>query len=103
VPAADLELPGRRWWPRTVAVLEGAAKAAPDAPDVDVLRADRDGDRAIVETVQAAGEPERLTVVTADRALRESVTALGARVLGPGRAWELMDAAVSAARSTSSS
>lgn len=107
VPAADLDLPGRRWWPRAVAVLEGAAKSAPDAGHVQVIRAEHDGDRAIVETVGSLPHPEQVTVVTADRGLRDRVTDLGARILGPGRVWELLDAAgspaVTAPRSTPSS
>ncbi|WP_210481694.1 NUDIX domain-containing protein [Naasia sp. SYSU D00948] len=93
VPAPDLDLPGRRWWPRAVAVLEGAATAAPDAHPVEVIRAEQDGDSAIVAAVGSSPSPDRVTVVTADRELRRSVAELGARVLGPGRLWELIDAA----------
>ncbi|WP_210505281.1 NUDIX domain-containing protein [Naasia sp. SYSU D00057] len=103
VPAADLALPGARWWPHTVAVLEGQAKAAPDAAAVAVLRAERDGDSAIADAVGAAPDPREVTVVTADRGLRDIVTGAGARVLGPGRLWELIDAAVRPPRSTPSS
>jgi hypothetical protein len=91
-----------------VAVLEGKAKAAEDATTVEVLRAERDGDGAIADAVAAAADPAEVTVVTADRGLREIVTGTGARVMGPGRLWELMDAAaggtpLSAARPTPSS
>jgi hypothetical protein len=49
-----------------------AERAGPDAAD----------DR-IVALLGAVPHPERWTVVTADRALRERVTAVGADVLGP--------------------
>lgn len=103
MPAADLGLPGRCWWPDTVAVLEGQAKAAPDAGAVVVRRAGRDGDSAILAEVAASAEPERITVVTADRGLTDGVVRLGARVLRPGRLWSLIDGAVSAAAASSSS
>src|SRR5205085_4655384 len=63
MPAADLALPGARWWPRTIAILEGRAKAAADAEIVEVLRAERDGDSAIAEAVAASGDPSEVTVV----------------------------------------
>jgi hypothetical protein len=67
------------------AVVEGAAKRAEGPAAVSVLRADRDGDSAIVE------EADRLTasgviplVVTADRGLR---TRLPQRALIAGPGW----------------
>lgn len=84
-----------RLWPRVVAVVEGQAKAA-TTPEpgprasLDVVRADRDGDQAIVDTVadlfaataSPAGTRPQVTVVTSDRGLRARVEALGARTIG---------------------
>ncbi|MBF6078058.1 hypothetical protein ACWEPH_09625 [Nocardia beijingensis] len=73
-----------------VVVLEGAAKAAADAaPDTGgprVVRADGSGDDAIVGVVAAARAQDGdrpITVVTADRGLRERVAAFGAETVGP--------------------
>ncbi|MGV9722251.1 hypothetical protein [Nocardia beijingensis] len=73
-----------------VVVLEGAAKAAADAaPDPGgprVVRADGSGDDAIVGVVAAARAQDGdrpITVVTADRGLRERVAAFGAETVGP--------------------
>lgn len=81
-----------------VVVLEGAAKRAMnDAPDLGALRivlADNSGDDAIVDVVQAAAtdDPQRtITVVTADRGLRERVEAHGATPVGPRWLWDLLD------------
>lgn len=76
----------RTWalWPRTVVVLEGQARRATHAGDgrIEVVNAARDGDQAIVDAVsELAGRD--VVVVTADRALRARVEALGARTLGP--------------------
>ena len=69
-------------------VLEGAANAVEDLPThplLDVVHARADGDSAIVALVEAlATGPDRVTVVTADRALRDQVQAAGADVTGPG-------------------
>jgi hypothetical protein len=62
-------------------VLEGAARGAvvPEHPRLAVVRAQADGDSAIVELAAAlAGD---VTVVTADRGLRARLTA---RAVGPG-------------------
>ncbi|MBX6169670.1 MAG: NUDIX domain-containing protein [Thermobispora bispora] len=76
-----------RWFPRVVAVLEGAAVGAADpgpvTGDVTVVVADASGDDAIVETVRGMRPWETVLVVTADRGLRKRVTALGALVTGP--------------------
>jgi hypothetical protein len=70
-----------------VLVVEGAAGPVADEPSpsgVRVVAAPRSGsgDDAIVALV--AAEPERpRVVITADRGLRDRVTALGASVLGP--------------------
>ncbi|WP_214110491.1 NUDIX hydrolase [Acrocarpospora catenulata] len=73
-------------FPRMIAVLEGAARSAtpPEDTRLTVIKAPGSGDDTIVEVV-AGGRPwERVLVVTADRALRERVTSLGALVTGPG-------------------
>jgi predicted RNA-binding protein with PIN domain len=75
-----------------VVVLEGAAKAAvgeraePSFEDVRVVRAEGSGDDAIVEVVAKAADEDGdrpITVVTADRGLRDRVAALGAHTVGP--------------------
>jgi predicted RNA-binding protein with PIN domain len=70
-----------------VLVLEGKAKGgAPAGRDLHVttLHARQDGDRAIAAAVQeAVGAGDRVTVVTADRALRGQVEHLGADVMSP--------------------
>jgi hypothetical protein len=65
-----------------VLVVEGKAKGIQPSSRVPVYEAPGSGDDAIVELVRAAqGRP--VTVVTADRGLRERVKALGANVQGP--------------------
>ena len=70
-----------------VLVLEGKAKGgAPAGQDLHVttLHARHDGDRAIAAAVQdAVAAGDRVTVVTADRALRGQVEHLGAGVMSP--------------------
>ncbi|MEU4557763.1 hypothetical protein AB0F72_05205 [Actinoplanes sp. NPDC023936] len=81
VPAAGLaDLPG----PVEVAlVVEGRARDIPAGPGpVRVVRAAGSGDDTIVE-LAAAASGRRVVVVTADRGLRQRVTALGAEVRGP--------------------
>lgn len=70
-------------------VLEGAARAGvptgPAGPGVEVVHADGSGDDAIVAAVARSDAQIRTpTVVTADRALRARVEALGATTVGPG-------------------
>ncbi|WP_219471143.1 NUDIX hydrolase [Nonomuraea rhizosphaerae] len=72
-----------QWYPRLVAVVEGAAKGAPAVPGVQVVAATGSGDDAIVDVVRQARPWERVLVVTADRELKERVGALGARTAGP--------------------
>jgi len=57
---------------RVVAVVEGLARAvtAPDNADLVVVRAERDGDTALVEAVDRLAPDEPALVVTADRGLR---------------------------------
>lgn len=71
------------WFPRVVAVVEGAAKAAPAVGEVEVVAAQGSGDDAIVEVVRHAQPWESVLVVTADRGLKERVEALGATTTGP--------------------
>jgi hypothetical protein len=66
-----------------VLVVEGVAGRVAAAPGVRVHAAEGSGDDAIVDLVRAAGVGRRQLVVTADRALRERVTSLGAEVVGP--------------------
>ena len=64
-----------------VLVVEGRAAGVESVPGVRVESAPGSGDDAIVDLVRQAGGDA--VVVTADRGLRERVTALGARVVGP--------------------
>ncbi|MBO3745964.1 NUDIX hydrolase [Streptosporangiaceae bacterium NEAU-GS5] len=73
-------------FPQVVIVVEGAARPVADAPappGITVTAASGSGDDAIVEAVRQARPHERVLVVTADRALRDRVTVLGAEVTGP--------------------
>jgi rRNA-processing protein FCF1 len=65
-----------------VLVVEGKARGVQSIPRVLVRDAPASGDDAIVELVRAAGD-RPVSVVTADRGLRERVRALGAGVRGP--------------------
>ena len=66
-----------------VLVVEGRARDVPGVEGVRVVRAPGSGDDAIVALVAAEGVGRRVVVVTADRELRDRVTALGAEVRGP--------------------
>ncbi|MCF6467584.1 NUDIX domain-containing protein [Nonomuraea sp. MG754425] len=72
-----------QWYPRMVAVVEGAARGAPAVPGIQVVAATGNGDDAIVDVVREAKPWERVVVVTADRALRDRVGELGAESVGP--------------------
>jgi hypothetical protein len=65
-----------------VLVVEGAARGVKPVPGIRVVAAKGTGDDAIVELLKREGTGNDI-VVTADRGLRERVTALGARVVGP--------------------
>jgi hypothetical protein len=67
-----------------VLVVEGKARDIPEIEEVRVERAAGSGDDAIVDVVASAPQGQRVVVVTADRGLRDRVTALGAEVRGPG-------------------
>ncbi|MEW9531887.1 NUDIX domain-containing protein [Microbispora sp. NPDC049125] len=76
-----------RWFPRIIAVLEGAAARnsapGPRGAGITVAPAEGSGDDAIVDAVRGTRPWEKVLVVTADRELRERVKALGALVAGP--------------------
>ncbi|SET79193.1 NUDIX hydrolase [Nonomuraea wenchangensis] len=72
-----------QWFPRVVAIVEGAAKDVPGLPGVHVVPATGSGDDTIVEVVRQAKPWERMLVVTADRGLRQRVSELGAECVGP--------------------
>jgi 8-oxo-dGTP pyrophosphatase MutT (NUDIX family) len=72
-----------QWFPRVVAVVEGAARGVPPVAGIQLVAATGSGDDAIVEVVRAARPWERVVVVTADRALRQRVAELGAETVGP--------------------
>jgi hypothetical protein len=88
-PVGAGPLPVVRRWPRIVVVLEGEARAAADAPGLEVARATGSGDDEIVAQAARFGGSS-VTVVTADRGLIERVTALGAETTGPGRLLDLL-------------
>ena len=76
-------------WPEATAVVEGDARAVGDTfPGLTVVRAEADGDSAIVARVRSlrdvSGPAPRVVVVTADRGLTDRVAAVGATVVRPG-------------------
>lgn len=79
---------------RVVVVLEGRPAAAgaglPSDARLEVVRAARDGDGAVVDVV-AAHAADDVVVVTSDRELRRRVAALGADVRGAGWLWDVLD------------
>jgi hypothetical protein len=67
-----------------VLVVEGQAKNIPQGDNgVRVERAPHSGDDKITDLVRDGERDRRTVVITADRGLRERVTALGAEVRGP--------------------
>ncbi|MBN1171204.1 MAG: hypothetical protein JXA67_03440 [Micromonosporaceae bacterium] len=64
-------------------VVEGQARAVAPVPGVLVVSAEGSGDDAIAEVVRRERPDRACLVVTADRGLRQRVTALGAEVVGP--------------------
>jgi hypothetical protein len=82
-----------------VLILEGAAKRGNPAGQDGRLRtvhAARSGDETIVETVKAqidVGDGRGVTVVTADRVLRDRVEAAGASSVGPSWLLDQLDSA----------
>jgi hypothetical protein len=83
VPLATGGLPDLDGPIEIVLVVEGKARDIPATAGVRLERAPGSGDDTIVDTVRAAGPGRRVVVVTADRGLRERVTALGAETRGP--------------------
>jgi hypothetical protein len=83
-PVAADGLPGLPGPLPVTLVVEGRAGPLAQEPapaGVTVVAASGSGDDEIVSQVRATTDPT--TVVTADRALRERVRAMGAEVLGP--------------------
>ncbi|GAA1587838.1 hypothetical protein [Actinoplanes couchii] len=77
-------LPGLLGPIEVILVLEGKARNVPQSPGgVRIERATGSGDDKIVDLVRGTTPARRTVVVTADRGLRERVTALGAEVRGP--------------------
>ena len=65
-------------------VVEGKARDIPEGDDgVRIERASGSGDDKITDLVRGEAATRRTIVVTADRGLRDRVTALGAEVRGP--------------------
>ncbi|SDS17028.1 hypothetical protein [Actinoplanes derwentensis] len=82
VPAAGL--PGLAAPVEVVLVVEGRARDVPPGPGgVRIERATGSGDDKIVDLVRVTAPTRRTVVITADRGLRDRVTALGAEVRGP--------------------
>ncbi|MFF0446577.1 NTP pyrophosphohydrolase [Streptomyces sp. NPDC004609] len=65
-----------------VLVVEGAARGVASVSGVRVAEAGGSGDDLIAE-LAAGGRDRPTVVVTADRELRDRVTAVGARTIGP--------------------
>ncbi|AEV86170.1 IgA FC receptor [Actinoplanes sp. SE50] len=82
IPAAGLGgLPGPV---ELILVVEGKARDIPAATaGVRIARAPGSGDDRIVDLVHAEQGSRHIVVITADRGLRDRVTALGAEVRGP--------------------
>jgi hypothetical protein len=83
VPVASAGLADLPGPVEVVLVVEGKARDIPEIEGVRVERAAGSGDDAIVGVVAAAPPGRRVVVVTADRGLRDRVTAHGAEVRGP--------------------
>ena len=78
------------WVPATA----DEAPAADGTPPVRIVSAPGSGDDAIVEAVMAqidVGDRRGVTLVTADRALRDRVEAAGARTVGPSWLLDQLD------------
>lgn len=84
VDGGAIGLPEDRWYPEVVAVLEGAARAAADADGVTVVRAEAQGDDAIVaQAEQLAAAGRRVTAVTSDRGLAARLSAVAGATVEP--------------------
>ncbi len=86
---------GARLVPPVVLVVEGAARAGVQEGEergVRVVHANGVGDDTVVRLVREAfGRQQPVTVVTADRGLRDRARRLGAHVVGPGWLHGRMD------------
>ena len=83
VPVAEHGLPDLPGPLEVVLVVEGKARHVESVPGVRVVPAPASGDDTIVDVVRTNPPDRPCTVITADRALRDRVTALNATVLGP--------------------
>lgn len=82
--AGRLDLRADVWFPEVRVVVEGQARVVEEVPGVALVRADAEGDDAIVAEVAAlTAAGRRVVVVTSDRELRARVGALGAAAHGP--------------------
>ncbi|MGH3648688.1 MAG: hypothetical protein ACRDTM_16130 [Micromonosporaceae bacterium] len=81
VPVAEAGLADLPGSVEVILVVEGAARGVTSVPGVRVVSAPHSGDDEIVALVWQT--EQRCVVVTADRGLRERVTAIGAEVIGP--------------------
>ncbi|MEN3613553.1 hypothetical protein AAH979_28905 [Plantactinospora sp. ZYX-F-223] len=88
---ARLGLPGLAPPVEVVLVVEGVARRVGPAEGIRVVAAEGSGDDAIVGLVEAEAAGRGCLVVTADRALRARITALGAEVRGPRWLTEPLD------------
>ena len=99
VPAVSLGLPEDVWYPHWVAVVEGQAQTVAASAGLDLVRAERSGDDAIVaEAARQTGAGFGVTVVTSDRGLADRVRQIGAGVRGARWLLDLLDASAGAAR-----
>lgn len=91
LPAVAVDLPGHRWYPRIVFVVEGQARGLAPVAGLEVIDAPAAGDDAIVQATReaVAVEGSVVVVVTADRELRDRVRREGASVMGPRQLLEL--------------
>lgn len=80
--ASAIDLPGHRWFPRIVVVVEGAARGVEDREgELTLVRAGGSGDDAIVDVVSGL-DGSIVTVVTSDNGLTHRVTRAGATARG---------------------
>ncbi|GAA1965845.1 NUDIX domain-containing protein [Amycolatopsis minnesotensis] len=92
--AGLLGRPGWRWWPRIVLVVEGQARGVSAVDGVPVVAAPRDGDAEIVAQARRLVEErpyDHVLVATADRELRDRITAEGAGPMSPRTLLSLLD------------
>lgn len=83
VPAAALGLTASTWYPRWVAVIEGASRSAQRPEGLETVQAAGSGDDEIIRQAELATvSGGSVTVVTSDRALGRRVEAIGATVRG---------------------